>query len=187
MRLNGRDLRPATVIIAPTHCNQLLHEGIRGMRMQRVGVDYYFFKKKKSRRHLWVGARCCGVRLYVGHKVPGGRPCCWGIRTTASCCHRHDTHIACALEQARTLETTMRLRAGQRFAATSVGRSSVLRSPLVGHKVPGGRPCCWGTRLAPHALALADARTERMHAPSGCPHRVDDHTEWMASLLVASS
>ena len=87
-------------------------------------------------------------------KAPCSRPCCLGTRTTASCCHRRDTHIACARNRNRP-SRAIRISGFGRSGATSVGRSSVQRRPPVGHKAPCSRPCCLGTRLASPSCALA--------------------------------
>ena len=102
----------------------------------------------------FVGRSSVQRRPPVGHKAPCSRPCCLGTRTTASCCHRRDTHIACARNRNRP-SRAIRISGFGRSGATSVGRSSVQWRPLVGHKAPCSRPCCLGTRLASPSWALA--------------------------------
>ena len=95
-----------------------------------------------------------GDGSHLGAKSPAAGHAAGAHRPTASCCHRRDTHIACARNRNRP-SRAIRISGFGRSGATSVGRSSVQRRPPVGHKAPCSRPCCLGTRLASPSWALA--------------------------------
>ena len=126
------------------------------------------FLKKKSRRHLWVGARCCGVRLYVGHKVPGGRPCCW--------CTPADSLL---LPPTRH---THRLRAGAgpdpRDHNASQGWAA-FRGVICGSELGAAESACRPQSPRQQAMLLGHPASAPCFGASGCPHRADARTERM--------